>query len=520
MADVMKQVEELRERTAALAKGGGDKEIAKQHERGKWTAWERLAYLFDEGTFVEMNHFAVSQGRELGMADKKIPRDGIVIGTGKVNGRDVAAFAEDYTCMAGTFGEMHGRKMNLIIEFAMKQGMPMVGLSDSGGARLQENMGPLSEYGKLFYLNSIVSGVVPQLAVLLGPVAGGQAYSPGLCDFLIMSRHAAVTFIAGPPLVKAVIGEEIDAQSLGGPDVHSTVSGTCHVVCEGEQDTIDTVRDLLGYLPSNNRRKAPSRPTQDPHDRRCEKVYELLPADRDQPYDMHAILAEIVDDGRFFEIHAGYARSMITCFCRLGGETVGIYANNPACLNGAIDVPAAEKAARFIRFCDAFNIPVLSVVDTPAYLIGSDQEKRGIIYKGAKLLHAISEATVPQITLYIGKAYAGGYLAMGSKDFRIDYVFAWPTASIALVGPKGTVNVVYGREIEAVATPEEKARIRKEKEAEFARTYMSVYYPASLGHVDDVIDPADTRRVLIRAFDSLKEKKVELPWRKHGNIPL
>lgn len=520
MSKVKEQVKELAEHRATVEKGGGDKGIEKQHGRGKWTARERLGYFFDTDTFMEIDLFSKHIGREFGMEKRDVPTDGIIIGWGKVDGRPVAAFAEDFTCMAGTFGERHGKKMNKIIEFGMRNGMPVVGLSDSGGARLQENMGPLSEYGKLFYLNSTASGVVPQIAVLLGPVAGGQAYSPGLNDFLIMARNAAVTFIAGPPLVKAVTGEIIDAQSLGGPDVHSTISGTCHLVCEDDKDALDKTRDLLSYLPSSNRSEVPFVDTGDDPERRCEGVYSIIPDERDTAYDMHDIIREIVDDGKFFEIHRDYARSMIVCFARLGGSTVGIYANNPMFTGGAIDVPAAEKAARFIRFCDAFSIPVLSLVDTPAYLIGSTQEKLGIIYKGAKLLHAISECTAPQITVYVGKAYAGGYLAMGSKDFRVDYVFAWPTASIALVGPKGTVNVVHGKELAAVEDKEERKKLRAQKEQEFIDTYMNIYYPASLQHIDDVIDPADTRGILIRAFESLEDKEMELPWRKHGNIPL
>jgi len=520
MSKVMQQIQELARRRAVIEKGGGDKAVESQHGRGKWTARERIAYFFDPGTFQEMDVFAKHIGREFGMAEKDVPADGIIIGCGKVDGRPIAAFAEDFTCMGGTFGERHGRKMNKLIEFGMRNGMPVVGLNDSGGARLQENMGPLSEYGRLFYLNSIASGVVPQIAVLLGPVAGGQAYSPGLNDFLIMARNAAVTFIAGPPLVKAVTGEEIDAQSLGGPDVHSQISGTCHLVCEDDKDALDKTRDLLSYLPSSNRAPVPRVDLGDDPERRCDGVYGIIPEGRDTAYDMHDIIREIVDAGRFFEIHRDFARSMIACFARLDGRTVGIYANNPMFLGGAIDVPAAEKAARFIRFCDAFGIPVLSLVDTPAYLIGSTQEKLGIIYKGAKLLHAISEATVPQITVYIGKAYAGGYLAMGSKDFRVDFAYAWPTAAIALVGPKGTVNVIYQKDLQAVQDNAEREKMRAAKEQEFIDTYMNVYYPAGLQHLDDIIDPADTRRVLVKAFDSLKDKKTDLPWRKHGNIPL
>jgi acetyl-CoA carboxylase carboxyltransferase component len=430
----------------------------------------------------------------------------------------VAAFAEDYTVMAGTFGEMHGRKMCKIIEFGMRQGMPVVGLNDSGGARLQENMGPLSQYGKLFYLNSTASGVVPQIAVLLGPVAGGQAYSPGLNDFLFMVRGMAVTFIAGPPLVEAVVGEKISAEALGGVDVHSQVSGTCHVVCESEDDALDKTRRLLSYLPSNNREKPPVLLTGDPADRECEALYDVVPPDdRTKPYDMHGVIEEIVDRGSFFEIHRDFAPNCIVGFGRFDGRSVGIYANNPTYMGGAIDVKAAEKMARFIRFCDCFSIPLLSLIDSPAYQIGSVQEQLGIIYKGAKLLHAISEATVPQISIYIGKAFAGAYLAMGSKDFQIDYVAAWPTASIALVGPKGTVNVVYGREIKKAADP---AAERRKREEEFEKTYMNVYYPAAFQHLDDVIDPKDTRRVIVRVLEATENKWFELPWRKHGNIPL
>lgn len=515
MPTIQELVEDLKARRARIEAGcSGKQPPPKQKAR------DRIKQFFDPGTFVEIDCFARHLGREFGMAERDLPADGIIIGHGKVNGRPVALFSEDYTCMAGTFGEMHGRKMCKILDFGAQNGMPVVGFNDSGGARLQENLGPLSVYGQLFYRNSVYSGVIPQIAVMLGPVAGGQAYSPGLNDFIIMTKGISYTFIAGPPLVEAVIGEKITVEELGGPEMHSTVSGVCHVLAEDEADAIQKTKDLLSYLPSSNREKPPWKDTGDPPSRRCEKIYEIFPADREKPYDMKKIIEQIVDNGQFFEVHHNFARNMITCFARIGGHSVGIYANNPRYLGGSIDVNAAEKAARFVRFCDAFNIPIISLVDTPAYLIGSRMEKEGIIYNGAKLLFAISEATVPQITVYMGKAYAGGYLAMGSKDFKVDFVFAWPTAAIALVGPRGTINVVYYKQLKQEQDPVKREELRKKLEEEFIKTYMSVYYPAGFQHIDDIIDPADTRVHVCRALEALQNKKMELPWRKHGNIPL
>ena len=515
--EILDKVEELRRRREQIKLGGGPKAIEVQHRMGKLTARERIDMLFDPGTFMELDIFARCLGREFGMAEREVPADGIITGHGKVEGRPVAAFAADYTCIAGTFGEMHGRKMNKIIEFAMNNGMPVVGLNDSAGARLQENMGPLSEYGRLFYLNSIASGVVPQIAVLMGPVAGGQAYSPGLMDFLFMVKGMGYTFIAGPPLVEAMTGEKATADELGGVEVHSKISGVCHVVAEDEADCINKVKKLLSYLPSNNRERPPWVDTGDDPHRVSERLYQIVPADRAIPYDMHDVIYEIVDNGEIFEIHRDYRREMICCFARLGGHSAGIVANNPKYLGGTITTQAALKAARFKRFCDAFNIPIINLIDTPAYMVGKEQERLGIIYRGAALLHATAEATVPQISVYIGKAFAGGYLAMGSKDFDVDFVYAWPTAEIALVGPEGTVNVLFRKEIAAALDPE-KERARREEE--FRRTYMSVYYPAGLQHIDDIIDPKETRPILIRSLEALKNKKKELPWRKHGNIPL
>ncbi|MBF0552045.1 MAG: acyl-CoA carboxylase subunit beta, partial [Deltaproteobacteria bacterium] len=434
---ILAKVQELEDKKKQLRRGGGPKAIEKQHQAGKLTARERIDKFYDPDTFMEIDMFADCLGREFGMAGKSIPGDGIVIGHGLVEGRPVAAFFADYTSMAGTFGEMHGRKMNKIIEFAINKKMPVVGVNDCAGARLQENMGPLSQYGRLFYLNSIGSGVVPQISLLHGYVAGGQAYSPGLMDFLFMVKDMGYTFIAGPPLVKAMLSEDISADELGGYKVHSTTSGVCHVVAEDEMDSFTKCRKLLSYLPSSNLDMPPYDDTGDPADRVSEKIYDIIPADRWRPYDMKKIIKEIVDNGEFFEIHKDYFKEMVICFARLGGHSVGIVANNPMYRGGVITTQAAEKAARFKIFCDAFNIPIINLIDTPAYLIGSQQEKLGIIYRGAKLLYATSCATVPQISVYIGKAYAGGYLTMGSKDFDVDLVYAWPTADLGLVGPKG-----------------------------------------------------------------------------------
>ncbi len=526
---ILEKVRELEERRAKLMLGGGPKAIEKQHKAGKLTARERIDKFFDPGTFMEIDLFAKTLGREFGMDKVDLPGDGIIIGYGKVNGRHVAAFFADYTCMAGTFGEMHARKMNKMFEFAINKKMPIVGVNDCAGARLQENMGPLSQYGRLFYLNSIGSGVVPQISLLHGYVAGGQAYSPGLMDFLFMVKDMGYTFIAGPPLVKAMTGEDVSADELGGYKIHSTVSGVCHVVCEDEEDSFTKCKKLLSYLPSSNLEDPPWEDTGDPVDRTCEEVYDIIPADRNRPYDMKKIIKAIVDNGEFFEIHKDYHPEMVVCFARLGGHSVGIVANNPMYFGGTIRTQAAEKAARFKRFCDAFNIPIINLIDTPAYMIGTQQEKLGIIYRGAKLLYATSCATVPHISVYIGKAYAGGYLTMGSKDFDVDFVYAWPTADIGLVGPKGTVNVLFRKEIQAAGKAAEErgedpkkamAEERAKREKEFADTYMSVYYPAGLQHIDDIIDPKDTRKILIRSLEALANKVKELPWRKHGNIPL
>ena len=513
---ILEKVEELKKRKELIKQGGGPEKIAKQHAEGRLTARERLEAFFDPGTFVEIDLFGRTLGREFGMDKVNIPADGVIIGYGLVDGRPVAAFAQDYTCLAGTMGEMHGRKIVKITKMAAEWGIPIVGFNESAGARLQEFLEVSRTYGEWFYYTSIYSGVIPQIAVMSGVVAGGQTYQPGLCDFIFMTKNSAA-FIAGPPLVEAVTGEKVSVEELGGAQMHASVSGVCHVLAEDEIDCINKVKELLSYLPSNNRQKPPWVPTGDDPNRTCEALYEIVPPNPKIPYDMHNVIYEIVDNGRFFEIHRDYAKSMIVGFARFNGYSVGIIANNPMYLAGGIDVWAAEKAARFIRFCDAFNIPLVYLVSTPAYIVGSVQERLGMIFRGATLLHATSEATVPKITVIIGWAYAGAYIAMGSRYLNADVVFAWPTAEIGLVAAEGVVNVVYRKEIAAAPNPEEE---RKKREEEFRETFMKIYYPASYQHVDDVIDPKDTRIMIIRALETLKYKKQKLPWKKHNNMPL
>jgi len=510
------RVEELERRREKIRLGGGQDKIDKQHREGRLTARQRLERFFDPGTFVELDMFATGLGREFGMDRVDTPADGVIIGYGKVGGRYVASFAQDYTCITGTMGEMHGMKIVKITELGKEWGMPVVGFHESAGARLQEFLAVSRQYGQLFYLNSIYSGVIPQVSAMLGVVAGGQTYSPGLTDFVFMNRPGTA-FIAGPPLVQAVVGESIDSADLGGAEMHASVSGVCHVLAEDDEDCIDKIKELLSYLPQNNRERPPRLPTSDDPNRTSEHLYQIAAAGAKAPYDMHQVITEIVDEGRFFEIHRDFAPSMTVGFARFNGLSTGIVANNPMYLAGSITVEAAEKAARFVRFCDAFNIPLVYLVSTPAYLVGSQQERAGMIYRGATLLYATSEATVPQVTVEVGWAYAGAYIAMGARYLGADIVYAWPSAEIGLVAAEGTVNVIFRKEIAAAPDPEQE---RKKREQEFRDTYMSIYYPASRQHVDDIIDPKETRPKIIAALEALQNKRQELPWKKHGNMPL
>ena len=513
---IAEKINDLEIRKEEISLGGGIDKIERQHKAGRLTARERLDLFFDPGTFVELDSFGKSLGKDFGVDKMNLPGDGVIIGYGKVDGRSVAAMAQDYTSLAGTMGEMHGRKIVKITKLAGKWKIPIVGFNESAGARLQEFLEISRTYGEWFYYTSIHSGTIPQIAVMSGVVAGGQSYQPGLSDFIFMTKDSSA-FIAGPPLVEAVTGEKVTSEELGGAQMHSNVSGVCHVVTEDDVDAINGVKNLLSFLPSNYSQKPLRMEGGDDPYRTCESLYDVIPENPKIPYDMHDVITELVDNGEIFEIHRDYAKSMIVGLARFDGYSTGIIANNPKYLAGAIDVCAAEKAARFIRFCDAFNIPLLYLTSTPAYVVGSVQEKLGMIYRGATLLHATSEATVPKVTVITGWAYAGAYIAMGSQYLGSDVVYAWPNAEIGLVASEGVINVIYRKEIAAAKDPKAE---RKRREEEFRAKYMKIYYPASYQHVDDIIDPKDTRLMIIKALEALQNKDQKLPPKKHGNMPL
>ncbi len=509
------KIDELKQLKAKIRRGGDPKAIAKLKSEGKLTARERIERFFDAGTFTEVGMFVKHRVSQYGMDKRDIPAEGVVTGYGKVDGRTVFAFAQDFSAFGGTFGEMHGSKICGIMDIAAEVGAPVVGLSHSGGARLNEVILSQDAFGYMFYRNSIYSGVIPQISAIMGSVAGGQSYSPGLTDFIVMTRDSNM-YIAGPAFVETNTGEKSTEAELGGAAMHARVSGVCHIIAENDDDCLLKIRDLLSYLPSNNREKPPFVETGDDPNRKDKELNSILPARTNQPYDIKAILTRIVDNGKLYEIHAQWAPNMVVGFARLSGNPVGIIANQPAVLAGSIDVWAAEKASRFIRFCDAFNIPVIYFQDTPGYLIGSAQERQGMIFRGATLLYATSEATVPKITVVIRKALAGAYIAMGSKMLGTDQVFAWPTAEISSMSADTFGSIVFRKEIAEAANPEEK---RRELAKNFGDRYYNPYRSAEIYHVDDVIEPWETRPRLVNALEMLKDKKRELPWKKHSNNP-
>jgi len=517
MSTMEDKIRDLMERKAKLRLGGGEKALDKQRASGKMTARERLDCLFDPGTFVEFDLFAKHIGTDYGLDKAELPADGVVTGFGKVNGRSVVAYSEDFTVVAGTYGERHGKKICKAVDLARKMGVPVVGMNDSGGARVTEQMGALSEYGQLFFRHSRASGVIPQIALVMGPVAGGQAYSPALMDFIFMVRKTSYMFIAGPPLVEAVIFKKTTNEELGGPDVHGAISGVSDMTTESDKDCVEQTKRLLCYLPDNCTQSPPRlTPTDDPA-RLSEKLLKIIPTEPRRAYDMHKVIAEIVDNGAFFEIKKDFATSIVIGFARFDGWPVGIVANNPMVRAGSLDVDAADKGARFIRFCDAFNLPLVNLQDVPGYLIGNESERKGIIRHGAKMLYSYANATVPKITVVLRKAYAGGYLAMCSKDLGADFVFSLPTAEVCLMGPEGAVNILFRKEIGAAADP---AAVRQEKLTEFFDRYVNPYYSAALQHVDDIIDPREMRPNIIRALELSRNKQDQLPHRKHGNMPV
>ena len=497
--------------------GGGQKRIEAQHARGKLTARERLNILLDEGTFEELDSLVTHRSVEFGLDKQKYYGDAVVTGHGKIDGRLVYVYSQDFTVLGGSLSEAVGEKICKVMDMAVKNGAPIIGLNDSGGARIQEGVVSLRGYGDIFLRNVLASGVVPQISVIVGPCAGGAVYSPAITDFTFMVAGTSQMYITGPEVVRAVTQDEVTHEELGGAGVHSSKSGIAHFAIEGEEDCLAEVRRLLSFIPSNNMEDPPfAEPVDDP-ERRCDDLASIVPDDSTKPYDIREVIYSIVDDGDFLEVHPFWAANITVGFARMGGRPVGIVANNPMVLAGVLDIDSSRKGARFVRFCDAFNIPIVTLTDVPGYLPGIAQEHGGIISHGAKLIYAYSEATIPKVTVIVRKAYGGAYLVMGSKHMRADINFAWPSAEIAVMGPDGAVNIVFRREIKAAADPEAK---RKELLEQYREQFANPYITASRGFIDDVIEPRDTRLKIIRALEMLQNKTDSNPPKKHGNIPL
>jgi len=514
ISDRLKQLEELR-RQAEL--GGGEARIQAQHERGKLTARERLDLLLDEGSFVELDRFVTHRTTGFGLEDQKYLGDGVVTGHGTIAGRLVYVFSQDFTVFGGSLSEAHAEKIVKLMELALKNGAPLIGLNDSGGARIQEGVVSLGGYADIFLRNTLASGVVPQISAIMGPCAGGAVYSPAITDFVYMVRGTSYMFVTGPNVVKTVTHEAIDMEGLGGADVHASTSGVAHFACDSEPECLDAIRRLLTFLPQNNREDPPPRPTQDPPERAAEELLAVIPDEASRPYDMRDVITLVVDDGEFLEVHRHFAKNILVGFAHLGGRSVGIVANQPAVLAGVLDINSSVKGARFVRFCDAFNIPLVVFEDVPGFLPGVAQEHGGIIRHGAKLLYAFCEATVPRLTVITRKAYGGAYDVMNSKHIRGDVNLAWPTAEIAVMGPKGAVEILFRKEI---AGADDQSLAAAEREREYREQFAHPYIAAARGYVDDVIDPRETRGRLIAALEMLRNKRDSNPPRKHGNLPL
>ncbi len=511
------KLQELRQLRQKIEMGGGAKRIEKQHAKGKLTARERITLLFDEGTFVELDAFVKHRCTNFGMEKVEAPGEGVVTGYGMVDGRLVYAFAQDFTVVGGSLGEMHAAKICKVLDNALKVGAPVVGLNDSGGARIQEAVDALSGYGKIFFKNTIASGVIPQICGIMGPCAGGAVYSPALMDFIFMVDKTSQMFITGPQVIKSVTGEEVSAEALGGAMTHNSTSGVAHFIADNDEDCIQRIRRLLSFLPSNNMEAPPKYDTGDDINRIIPELDTIIPDNPNKPYDMKEIITMIVDDGDFYEVQPYYAQNMITGFARINGSTVGIVANQPKVLAGCLDINASDKAARFIRTCDAFNIPLLNMVDVPGFLPGTNQEYGGIIRHGAKMLYAYSEATVPKVTLITRKAYGGSYIGMCNKELGADMVYAWPSAEIAVMGPQGAANIIFRKEIKEADDP---VATRQKKIDEYTAEFATPYKAAERGYVDDVIEPNATRPRLVDAFNMLASKRENRPAKKHGNMPL
>jgi propionyl-CoA carboxylase beta chain len=514
MRQKLEHLEALR-RQAEL--GGGEKRIKAQHERGKLSARERLDVLLDPGSFIETDRFVTHRATGFGLEDEKYLGDGVVTGYGAIHGRLVYVFSQDFTVFGGSLAEAHAEKIVKIMDLALKNGAPVIGLNDSGGARIQEGVVSLGGYADIFLRNTLASGVVPQISAILGPCAGGAVYSPAITDFVYMVQGTSYMFVTGPNVVKTVTHEDVSMEELGGAAAHAAKSGVAHFAIKTEIECLHKIRRLFDYIPQNNAEEPPRRATEDPFDRADEELLDIVPDNPNKPYDMHDVIRRVVDDGEFYEVHAEYAGNILCGFAHIGGHSVGIVANQPAVLAGVLDIDASVKAARFVRFCDSFNIPILTLEDVPGFLPGVAQEHGGIIRHGAKLLYAFCEATVPKVTVITRKAYGGAYDVMSSKHIRGDINYAWPTAEIAVMGAKGAVEILYRREI---ATAENAAEAAAERQQEYADRFANPFAAAARGYIDDVIDPRDTRALLISAFDMLQNKRDSNPPKKHGNIPL
>jgi propionyl-CoA carboxylase beta chain len=511
------KLELLERRAAESEQGGGERRVQAQHEKGKLSARERLDLLLDDGSFVEFDRFVVHRSSDFGLQDEKYYGDGVVTGYGRIDGRLVYVFSQDFTVFGGSLSEAFAEKICKVMDLAMRNGAPVIGLNDSGGARIQEGVVSLGGYAEIFLRNTLASGVVPQISAVLGPCAGGAVYSPAITDFIYMTRGTSYMFVTGPNVVKTVTHEDVTMERLGGADTHAATSGIAHFVHESEPACLAAIRELFAFIPQNNLDEPPRGKGTDPRDRRDAALLDVVPDHPNKPYDMHDVIKPVVDDGRFYEVQREYAQNILCGFAHLGGTSIGIVANQPAVLAGVLDISASLKAARFIRFCDAFNIPIVTFEDVPGFLPGTAQEHGGIIKHGAKLLYAYCEATVPKLTVITRKAYGGAYDVMSSKHIRGDYNVAWPTAEIAVMGPKGAVEILFRREINDSSDP---AKATDAKVAEYTEKFANPYVAAGRGYVDDIIDPRDTRPRLIGALETLRAKRDRNPPKKHGNIPL
>jgi acetyl-CoA carboxylase carboxyltransferase component len=513
----MDKINDLQAKRSIIEKGGGEEKIKKQHDANKLTARERLLLLFDEGSFVEIDAFVKHRGTEFDMPQTEAPGEGVVTGYGTVFDQLVYAYAQDFTVIGGSLGEMHAKKICKVMDMAVEMGAPLIGINDSGGARIQEGIDALAGFGEIFYRNTLASGVIPQISIIMGPCAGGAVYSPAITDFVFMVDKTSQMFITGPQVIKAVTGEDVTFEELGGANTHNSKSGVAHFNCANEEECIEQVKRLLSFIPSNNLSDSEIYETNDDLNRISDNLSTIVPDDSNKAYNMMEIIIEVVDNNDFFEVHKDYAKNIIVGFARMNGKTIGIIANQPKVQAGVLDVNSADKAARFIRFCDSFNIPLVTFTDVPGYLPGVSQEHSGIIRHGAKLLYAYSEATVPKINIIVRKAYGGAYIAMSSKHLGADMVLAWPSAEIAVMGPEGAANIIFRKEISDAEDP---ITVREQKIEEYRNKFANPYIAASRGYVDDIIEPDSTRPRIISALEMLAGKYETRPSKKHGNIPL